>query len=223
MLSLLQLVGVFTVVFGFSLATAYAVHAARRNRIAPVDLEENAMVRFVGAGGVYRCHFVRSDRKGLVFSSPIQQDHYVPLRAGEMIMVQSPKDDGLMTFRTTILSRDAETHEFLLAHPQQVKHVDRRSEPRVKSFEGEKVRINGDEATMIDISAGGAKVVTEREIDPGDQVRLELPQNLGSAYGWALESTAANRGRRSARAVRVKFQVPLSGLRAQRTKRYDLK
>jgi len=223
MLSFLQLVGVFSVIFGVSLAVAYGIHAVRRPRLSQVTLSENATVRMVGAGGVYRCHYLRSDKRGLTFSSPLQRDHYVPLRVGEQLMVQVPMPESLLTFRTSILERDAERHEFLLAHPEGVRNIDRRSEVRDVSVEGQRAVLNGDPATMMDLSAGGAKVLVDQDVDPGDQVRLELPMNLGSAYGWALESTASHRGRQSARAVRIKFQVPLSGLRAQRTKRFDLR
>jgi len=223
MLSFLQLVGVFSVVFGVTVAISYGIHVVKRPRINKVDLPENATVRMVGAGGVYRCHYLRAERRGLVFSSPIQRDHYVPLRAGESLMIQVPMPESLLTFRTTILERDADQHEFLLAHPEGIKRIDRRSEVRDTTIDGQEAILNGDSATMVDLSAGGAKVITSQVVDPGDQVRLELPANLGSAYGWALESTATHRGRQSARAVRIKFQVPLSGLRSQRTKRFDLR
>lgn len=223
MSSLLQLIGLFILVFGVSLIASFGLHSMRKPWRKKLEIEPNTMVRLVGAGGVYRCHYLSHDRKGVRVSSPIQRDHYIPLRVGEQMMVQVPQDAGLLVFRTTIIERDAESHEFLLGSPEAVRHIERRSEQRDSSVEGKGIEFNGEPATLIDISAGGAKVLTQVEVDPGDQVRIKLHANLGEAYGWALESTASQRDRRPARAVRVKFQIPLSGLRGIRARRYDLR
>lgn len=222
MLGYLQMVGLLALVFGVCAGASYVFHASQRRRSAPVQLAENATVRMVGSGGVYRCHYLRESRRGLVFSAPIQRDRYVPIREGESMVIQAPQDSSLLTFRTTVLERDAETHEFILARPVSIRNIDRRTEERDTSIDGAPAVMNGTAATIVNLSAGGAKVITTDEIDPGDQVRLELPNGLGEAYGWALDTTASNRGRIPARAVRIRFSMPLSGLRRVRTKRFDL-
>ena len=223
MSSLLQLVGLFILVFGVSLVASFGLHSMRKPFRKKLEIEPSTMIRLVGAGGVYRCHYLSHDRKGVRVSSPIQRDHYIPLRVGEQMMVQVPQAGGLLVFRTTIIERDADAHEFLLSSPEGVRNIERRSEHRDTTVEGQDVVFNGEPATLLDISAGGAKVLTQIEIDAGDQVRIQLHSNLGEAYGWALESTASQRDRRPARAVRVKFQIPLSGLRGIRARRYDLR
>lgn len=222
MLELLQMVGFLALLFAASMAVSYAVTARKRKKLLIVPLPENTRVRMVGPGGSYRAFFLRQTKNGLVFSAPLQRDHFVPVRIGEALMVQAPLDDSIVTFRSTVTHRDPVTHELTLAAPSRIKHSDRRTEDREANLRGAIVKANGETSTLLDLSAGGARIVTTAPIEPGDTVRLELPMDYGTAHGWALESIAIAQGRSQAREVRLRFEEPLSGLVTHRRRQLYL-
>ena len=211
-LQLLQMVGFLSVVFAVSMAVSYAITARNRKNLVLVPIPVTTRVRMVGPGGAYRCYFIRQTKQGLVFSAPLQRDHYVPVRIGEMVMVQAPLADCIVTFRSSILSRNAETHEFTVALPERLRHVDRRVEKRDSTLNGAIVRVNGEAGRLVDLSASGAKLIVPGDVRPGDTVTVDLPMEFGTAYGWALETLPTACGRTIHREVRVKFEEPLSGL-----------
>lgn len=209
---LLRLVGATTLLFTGCLLISYGVASARRAYRPKVALPENAPARLVGVNGVYRCHYQRTTPTGLVFSAPLQQDRYVPIRPGEKLLVQVPSPDGALTFRTQVALRDAETHELVLEHPAYVRRVDRRSESRDSRCRGTMALVNGDEAVLWDLSAGGAKVLTPTAITPGESVSVKLPEGLGEAHGWALDSRTEAVDGALLKAVRIQFEQPLAGI-----------
>lgn len=212
MVEFLQMVGFLAVVFAASLGISYFITRSKRKSVQLVPLPENARVRMVGPGGSYRCFYLRRNKHGLIFSAPIQRDHYVPVRIGESMMVQAPLSDSILTFRTSVVDRDVDTHEFTLATPERVRHVDRRSEKRDSSLSGSIIRLNDEPASLKDLSAGGAKVISNALVRPGDTVKVELPGDYGVIYGWALEAIPTAYGTGMASELRVRFEEPLSGL-----------
>lgn len=216
------MVGVLAVVFGVSMGVSYALTAKSRKKIQLVPIPENTSCRVIGPGGVYRCYFLRRDRKGLTFSAPLQKDSYVPLRVGEVLMIQAPMADSIVTFRAPVNSRDGDSHEFTVDIPERMRHVNRRSENRDRTLEGSVITVNDAPATLVDISACGAKVIVGGGIEPGDTVSLQLPQDYGTAYGWALESTPVAHGRRMAKTIRIRFEMPLSGFSSKQRKNFYL-
>lgn len=216
MIAVLQMVGLLAVVLATSMAVSYWITAKSRKKAVLVPIPENTRVRMVGPGGAYRCYFLRRTKAGLVFSSPLQRDHYVPVRTGETMMVQAPLSDCVLTFRASILSRDNDTHEFTLSLPERIRHIDRRAESRDHSVDGTIVGLNSQRGTLRDLSACGAKVVSGADIAPGDAVKLELPGELGTTYGWALECVPSVLGTQMAKEIRIRFDSPLSGLTAAR-------
>ncbi len=219
-MELLSALGLFALIFGLSMGVSYVVTSWRGRHIEKVHIEPNSKVRLIGPGGAYRCYFVRSNDKGLVFTSPLHKDSFVPVRPGESLMVQVPTDDGLLTFSSTVQSRDAATHELLLAHPSAVRRTDRRAEPRDTAYRGTAVKVNGETAELVDLSAGGARIVGSGSIRPGDAIQVQLPTGLGDAEGWALECQPAAFGARQGNEVRICFDHPLAGLRSPRFSRF---
>lgn len=218
MTEVLSMIGLFAVVFGTSLALTYLFTHLRANKRENVSLPEGAKVRMVGAGGSYRCYFARSEPKGLVFSAPLQRDRYVPLRVGDSLIVQAPFEGGLLTFSGEIIERSAEAHEIMVAHPKIVRRMDRRSEARDTTCRGSEALLNGMAAKMVDLSAGGARVLAGGTVKPGEIVTLELPLGLGAVPGWALESLPAAWMDRQGSEIRIQFQQPLVGLAVKPTR-----
>lgn len=216
---LVQLLGVFACAFGVCYAVSYLLLARKRKPVALFPVSEGTRVRMVGRGGVYRAHFVRHTKAALVFSAPLQRDSYVPLRTGDSIIVQAPTDDGVLTFRASVIERDSDTHEFTLAVPTRVRQIDRRSEPRDHTVAGQPALVNGSAAELLDLSASGAKLMTKSSVEPGDTVQIELPSGFGSAMGWILEVTTVALDGKLCSTIRIAFDQPLSGLQAASRRR----
>lgn len=197
--------------FGGSAMIAYFVTAHLAAKRYDVHIEPNSRVRMVGPGGVYRCNFVRKEANALVFSSPLQANSFTPIKAGDKMLVQAPDDGCLMTFRAEVARCNEETQEVFLELPQHVRKVDRRSEERDTSCGGQMTLLNGDEVSMLNLSAGGACLASERYFRPGTTVRLELPEGR-DAYGWSLESTHDSGEAYLGYRTRLRFDEPLSGL-----------
>lgn len=208
----LTMLGLFALVFGFSMAVTYLVTSIRGKRVERVNLPPDTKVRMVGAGGAYRCYYLRTEEDGLVFSTPLQKDRYVPLRVGDSMIIQAPTNDGLVTFSSEILDRCGESHEIRLGHPKIVRRTDRRSEPRLTIIDDPNIRLNGETSLLQDISAGGSRVITKAAVVPGDRVSVSLPKGLGHVEGWALETAPAAFDGHPAREVRIQFDQPLAGL-----------
>lgn len=201
-------------VFGASAALSYGYTYLRNRRRPGLNLPVNSKARLVGAKGAYRSYYLRSLPEGLVFSSPLQRDRFAPLRIGESVMVQLPVEGGVVTFCTKVLSRTPESEEFVVEHPQTFRRADRRIEPRDTTCAGTLATLNGSQAVMKDLSAGGARVVSTSRVQPGDTARLELPLGMGEAYGWVVAAHPGVIEGRQGIEARIQFQKPLSGLRA---------
>ena len=194
----------------YLLARALSAFRAKPRERLPILLD--AKLKLLTSSGAYRCHVEEVGKDGIVVTSPLYRDAYVPLRIGESVVVQTPHDGALITFRTEITARDAQTHQLTLAMPSTFRRTDRRCEPRLKSVEGKAALINGTKAAMVDVSAWGARILTSEALTPGEMVRVELPSGIGEAMGWVLESIPVAMGARLTRAVRIRFEDPLSGL-----------
>jgi hypothetical protein len=198
--------------FGGSVLVSYSIAvfmSARRHRF---DIKSGATLRLVGPGGAYRCQFIERRKDALVVSSPIQADRFVPIRSGERIIVQVPSEQCVINFSTVVLSRDSDRHELVLKWPSTVRRIERRSEKRSEALSGEDALLDGEVASLIDLSAAGASLVTRKRPNPGDRVRVVLPSSGLDAYGWTLDSTHAPFGNTPGYKIRVQFEEPLSGL-----------
>ena len=209
-----RLIATIVLLFGGSMLIAYCVTWYVSSRGHRVELEANVPVRLLGAGGSYRCHYLRTDGKRLVFSSPLQADRYVPLRAGEKVLVHAPGNGHFLAFRSEVLRNSSERHEIILQAPSYVRRIDRRSEFRSTGCAGEDVLLNGDVAAIVDLSANGACVLAASVPDAGERIILSLPSGNSHAFGWVLDSMPAAFGNYAGRKVRIRFFKPLSGLTA---------
>lgn len=207
-----RLIATIVPLLGGSMLISYCVTWYVSSRPHRVDLEANVPVRLLGSGGCYRCHYLRTDGKKLVFSSPLQADRYVPLRVGEKVLVQAPGNGHYLAFRSEVLRNNSERHEIFLRSPSCIRRIDRRAEYRSTGCAGEDVLLNGDTAAIVDLSANGACVLAASVPDAGERIILSLPTGNSHAFGWVLDSVPAAFGRRKGHKVRIRFFEPLSGL-----------
>lgn len=187
---------------------------ARRSRPIKHDFVEGARFKLVTPTGAYRCYVERVTSKGIQVSAPLHRDSYVPLRVGDLVLVQTATPDGLYTFRTAVTHRMIETHSLLLGHPSTIRKTERRSYPRQTPIGDGRCKLNGVTSQLCDFSEFGAKIVSECLVEPGDSVIVELPDGMGEVYGWALDSMPVS-GKREAR---IRFQDPLNHLSSLRAR-----
>ena len=209
-----RLIATIVLLFGGSMLITYCLTWYVSSRGHRVGLAPNSPVRLIGAGGSYRCHYLRSEGRTLVFSSPLQADRYIPLRPGEKVLVHAPGDGHFLAFRSEVVGRNGEAHEIQLQAPAYVRRVDRRSEERSTGNASEDVVLNGEMASIIDLSANGACVLASRFPKPGERVFLALPSADSHALGWVLEAMPSAFGHRPGYKVRIRFIEPMSGLTA---------
>ncbi len=95
--------------------------AVRRLRRPPMPVPpEGARLRIRSDLTVYRSRFLGADRTGWRFAAPLQRDVYVPLRVGESLVIEAESDHERLLFRSTLISRDAETGMMVAQVPQHV-------------------------------------------------------------------------------------------------------
>jgi Flagellar protein YcgR len=212
MSGLLEMALVVGAVFAASFFLGRFLTSVRRRPREGFVLEPNARLKLLTPSGAYRCHLESFDPSGIRISSPIHRDSYVPLSVGEMVVVQTPLDGALLTFRTEVLERDSRTHTMRLARPTTIRRTERRCEPRLRTVQGQPATLNGARAAMVDVSAWGARVLTAELVAPGETVEVVLPSGIGAVRGWVLEATSAAFGTRLGREVRIRFEDSLAGL-----------
>ena len=205
----LQMIALFGGAFGVAYAAASLV---KRRKPAALDLPEGALLRLVAPSGTYRTRLVAVTAKGIVIGAPLQHSSYVPLHAGEKLIVQAPVAEGIVTFRSEVSSRSADEHEIVLTRPERIRRNDRRSEPRFTIWEDKPVKVNRTEGELVDLSAGGARVFTLESVKPGDFLSLLLPEGFGEVSGWALEAIPSCRHGRRGSDLQIQFESPLVGL-----------
>jgi hypothetical protein len=79
---------------------------------------------------------------------------------------------------------------------------------RRSDLEGKKIAINGAAGSLVDLSAGGAKVACSVEAAPGDFVNIDLPEKMGKVWGWVLDISPSEADQSPA--MRIQFESPLS-------------
>lgn len=172
-------------------------------------LKAGMPLRLVGPGGVSRSTLHAVRRASLEITPPLTLDRDWRPESGQRLMVQCPAEDGLISF-TTHISEVKLEGLIVVKKPEYLRRIERRSEPRSSLCFGRPIQINGQPAVLVNLSAGGAKVMAQSPIRPGDELDLVLPDGMGEAEGWALEAEPMDSDEWS---VRIRFDHPLSGLK----------
>ncbi len=210
------LIGWFAILFALSFGAAYFL--AKRKigiRRGPFWVDPDTAIRLSSPSGSFRSRFLQATKEGWMIAAPVQRDAFVPLRIGEGLVVQAPGAGGVWTFRTKVLDRQLEGHLLVLSRPEHPHLIDRRSQPRDVDVRGACVELNGCESELLDISAGGARVLTDAPLANGDNILMMLHADLGEARGWALECAPVRNGE-GKRAVRVCFSEPMAALQTKK-------
>jgi len=196
------LIGIFSV----SIALAYAFTRAKSNPTQLPSLPEGTFWKLRTASGIYRVRYIHRGNGDLVVDAPLEKNAFVPLRVGESLQVEAPAFGGCVAFRTEVVARDADTKQLRLAIPTQVLNQNRREHPREVFPETAFSRINGEPSALINISMGGARVISRAEVSVGDWIRLETLDD--EKMGCVLEVLPDSLDGRRANNLRLVFAEP---------------
>jgi hypothetical protein len=118
----------------------------------------------------------------------------------------------VLVFQTEIASRDIDEHTVEIERPRSWFTSDRREEPRRKALEEVEVLVDGLDATLIDLSSGGAKLLTTARIARGERVHLEFAGRGLACAGWVLDSHPLYKNCEPCTEVRLRFEAPVNPL-----------
>lgn len=204
MSQVIQLCGYFTIVFALSIGASYIFASIRQRRKQSNPLPGSSIQLRSGVH-VYRSRYLGHNSFGWIISAPLSRDSYVPLRVGEGLTVWMPTDQGLRHFETEIVLRDSETHQMTIRPPKRMHPVERRESARKRVFANPNALLDGQNATLLDLAQGGARMVAAKPLGRGQRTELELPgeRKVGA---WVLDSSPAMEGY----VVRVRFEEEVS-------------
>ena len=180
-----------------------AVRASRADSKCPLP---GGVLRLKCVHGVYRSRFLGMTANGWRVTAPLTRDSYVPLRPGDPVVIEAPIDGSALLARTSVLERDAETHELVLARPSRRYRLERREAERRCDTAGIACTVEGKPALLLDVSAFGARVRCSGVLAAGDRVRLDLAWCEEPAFGWVLEVIPAAETAGSRTICRIRFE-----------------
>lgn len=207
MSELLQIVGFFALAAAVSFAVSLILIRlfARRHRNI---LDPGCAVRLRTSDGVYRTRFTGPNQLGLVFAAPLQRDCYVPISVGAPVTVEAPGRRGVLLFRTKVAHRDAATHEIVLETPAKVFQEDRRQTKRCAHGQTA-IEVEGAAAWLCDRSEIGLRFTTDRRLQSGERIRIDLPGDDEPIFGWVLHCGPNVDGGKGSYVVRVRLESNL--------------
>jgi hypothetical protein len=205
MQALLSLVGLFSIVFAFSYGICSLVIFIKRKKPAgghqPV---ENAKVRLKTSSAMYRSRLLEWGPDGWVFAAPMQRDSYVPIPIGEELTCEVMAKGGVLLFTSKVIARRSGEGALVVACPDKPTLSNRRDKSRRIDLPMEVV-IGGQDAAVINLSEGGAKVRIKGFEREGNVVRVALSN--GEARAATILETS-NEGNGSI--IRLCFNEPIA-------------
>ncbi len=211
----LSFFGLLLLVFAATFGASYLVVWFSRGLKGSAVPIEGGAVRLKCTHGVYRSRFLGVSSAGWRLTAPLSRDSYVPLRPGDELVLEAPVVGAALTARTRVVSRDADSHELMVARPSRTHRLERRETRRLLEPNGVSCTLEGSEAAIVDISRFGARLDCSAAVGSGERVRLDLQWFEEPVFAWVLEvlPVEGSRGRRTLCRVRFEDGVSLpSGL-----------
>lgn len=206
MTDILALAGGILLLFLASTLISYgAVRMLNRKNAIEAPAPDTA-VRIRSTMGMHRSRFVAEEAAGWLFTAPIGRDHYVPLRVGEPLTIESVHESGLILYRSTVAERRMDPHVIVAHRPFSVSRVERRTDNRRKDVAGAVVGVDGAEGVLRDLSAHGAKVKVAYGRTPGERVRLDFPWRAEPVFACVLDLDSDSRSAPAWSEIRVVFE-----------------
>lgn len=176
-----------------------------------LTLDPKLKVRLVTSKGVRLTQLIgEGANRSIRLAPPIGIGDAMPLAEGDSLFVQMPQSAGSVSFRS-VIQKVEPSGDLIIAPPTYVRRVERRSEPRLTDLKRIAPTINGVRAEFIDLSAGGAQLVTHAPIANGQEVALSWEGNP-PITAFVLEARPAPAHGEHALRLRLRFVEPLDGL-----------
>ena len=151
---------------------------SRRNRVkkrGQLALTKYAKLQFSGAAGKLRGTLVEQFEGKLRVRLEKGTDLNRFARIGESYTVLLPGDDCVVNFGTRVLDTDEDGEYIVISEPEEIDLSNRRRSDRTYKVAGLKTKINGEEASFVNMSARGAKVSSVVKHKVGSYVELYVP------------------------------------------------
>lgn len=151
----------------------------------------NHRIEILMDDGIYLSNIQDIDEGQVGISIPVKDGVYLPLRRGDRVEGLYYNSKGIFKFNTVVTGRKIDRiMMILLAHPKKFTKVQRRNFVRVPlvtnvycAIIDKQINLNniGDnqvdffDAFSLDISAGGMKLSTDKEVNKGDILMATMP------------------------------------------------
>lgn len=197
------IVGAF--ILSMSLGYLFTQLAQRRSR--PIFFQVGRKVRLTCDQGIFVVRLDSQKDYRLWLDAPLVANSHVPIRVGTKVYLEIPLESGVCKFRSEVKDRDPNSHLLQIDLPRDLKKEERRNEPRDYFADGLVTKLNRSSALLVNVSPGGACLVSREEVSVGDWVTLDLPEESGR-YACVLESKPDSLDGRLASKIRVVFAEP---------------
>ncbi len=135
--------------------------------------------------GSYLCKIEDIENGNLHISLPIEKGHFIPLRAGALIRINITQNDGVYSFSEHILKRVMSPYShFVIKYPQKIQRIQRRNYVRLMLNLPIEFKIDDNEnkykGVSIDLSGGGVFLVTQKQLEIGQQLTIDFKLTNGT-------------------------------------------
>jgi hypothetical protein len=209
MREVLEMVGWYAGLFSLSLAVSWSLHSFLSRRKSRVALDENAPLRILANGEVFRTRLISSAGNRWQFRAPMQDDAFVPIRVGESLTIEAPTERGLLRFRSVVTDRDATSHTLQILPPSVFYLVERRGAIRLEPQQDVPAYVDNLAGFLMDLGEHGARVRLNGFLARGERVRLVVPRAEIDVSGWVLETGSALVGPGLGSWARLRFEEPM--------------
>lgn len=185
-----------SVLFALSASVAYLYTRIARGAQSGPPLRSRLRIRM--PGGMARAALISKGPFGWEVGPVLQRHDSLRAVAGDSIVVEAPDRNGVSLFRSKISSIDGTT--LTIEPPVQLFNKNRRENPRRTNVTAWNVLLDGQTASLVDLSTQGARVSEIGQVTKSQ--RVELTIGKFSLPCWVLEVCPD-------RSARLLFEEPL--------------
>jgi c-di-GMP-binding flagellar brake protein YcgR len=205
MQAILTLTAIFSAVFVLSYGISSVVIFFKKNNKEDGHKPlPNAKVRLKTNSAMYRSRLIEVSEAGWVFAAPMQRDSYIPIPIGEEMICEVMARGGVLLFSSSVIARRSVEGSIVVATPKKTQLKNRRDQTRRVDLPLD-VTVGGHEATVINLSEGGAKVRIRGFEREGNVIRVSL--SSGEARAATVLETAHDS---AGSVIRLCFDEPIS-------------
>jgi len=171
--------------FGVIMVAFFGLHLRGRRSVRLPQLPEGKRLTIRGLNRASRVTLNEQRPEEWVINPPeFALAH--PIELGEKLRVEVGYEQRVFWFWSTVTSVDPETGRITLTILKPIESAERRVNPRQEFTRLLPASVNDIPAWVLDLSDGGAQLLTEAELCAGDLVRLDA-EGQESRLGFVLQ------------------------------------